>query len=92
MALSMLARIVGGAEGADARARALAIAASLDDEALRLRFTGGSAAPPARPPPRGAPTGAAPARAGGAHATSGRRGEKRSGAPSRAEGAGGRRA
>ncbi|APR76346.1 Hypothetical protein A7982_01693 [Minicystis rosea] len=40
MALTMVARIVGGAEGEEARRRALAIAASLDDEALRLRFTG----------------------------------------------------
>ncbi|MEP7120675.1 MAG: hypothetical protein ABJE95_07195 [Byssovorax sp.] len=38
MALSMLARIVGGAEGEAARARALSIAADLSDEALRLRF------------------------------------------------------
>ncbi|HEU4537518.1 MAG TPA: hypothetical protein VFS00_25540, partial [Polyangiaceae bacterium] len=38
MALTMLARIVGGPAGDEARARALAIAASLDDEALRLRF------------------------------------------------------
>jgi hypothetical protein len=38
MSLTMLARIVGGPEGERARARALAIAASLDDEALRLRF------------------------------------------------------
>lgn len=38
MALTMLARIVGGPEGDEARARALAIATSLDDEALRLRF------------------------------------------------------
>lgn len=41
MALTMVARIAGGEEGAEARRRALAIAASLDDEALRLRFTGG---------------------------------------------------
>ncbi len=40
MSLSMLARIVGGPEGDAAKARALAIAASLDDEALRLRFNG----------------------------------------------------
>jgi hypothetical protein len=40
MALRMLARIVGGEEGARADARALAIVTSLDDEALRLRFTG----------------------------------------------------
>jgi hypothetical protein len=40
MALSMVGRIVGGAEGAAAQARATAIAASLDDEALRLRFAG----------------------------------------------------
>lgn len=38
MALNMLARIVGGEEGADARRRALAIAHELDDEVLRLRF------------------------------------------------------
>jgi hypothetical protein len=41
MALNMLARITGGAEGEDARRRAAAIAASLDDEALRLRFEKG---------------------------------------------------
>ncbi|HEU4408128.1 MAG TPA: hypothetical protein VFS43_22895 [Polyangiaceae bacterium] len=41
MALTMLGRIVGGEEGAAARARAVAIAASLDDEALRLRFRAG---------------------------------------------------
>ena len=39
MALQMLARIVGGEEGAECRHRALAIVTSLDDEALRLRFT-----------------------------------------------------
>jgi hypothetical protein len=39
MALQMLGRIVGGAEGSELRARALAIVTSLDDEALRLRFT-----------------------------------------------------
>ncbi len=38
MALSMLGRILGGAPGAEARQRAIAIAAGLDDEALRLRF------------------------------------------------------
>jgi len=38
MALSMLGRILGGAEGALVLQRALAIAAGLDDEALRLRF------------------------------------------------------
>lgn len=38
MALNMLARIVGGDEGAEARRRALAIAHELDDEVLRLRF------------------------------------------------------
>lgn len=42
MALTMVARIVGGEEGVGARGRALAIAASLEDEALRLRFTGGA--------------------------------------------------
>ncbi|MBK9263203.1 MAG: hypothetical protein IPM54_25785 [Polyangiaceae bacterium] len=41
MALNMLARIVGGHEGAEARRRAAAIAASLDDEALRMRFERG---------------------------------------------------
>ncbi|MFT3773149.1 MAG: hypothetical protein QM820_47820 [Minicystis sp.] len=41
MALGMLARILGGEEGAAAHRRALAIAASLDDEALRLRFDRG---------------------------------------------------
>jgi hypothetical protein len=41
MALTMLANILGArsAEGEDARARGLAIVASLDDEGLRLRFT-----------------------------------------------------
>jgi hypothetical protein len=38
MALTMLARIVGGDEGAAARTRAVAIARDLDDEALRIRF------------------------------------------------------
>jgi hypothetical protein len=38
MALSMLGRILGGEEGAGAIERARAIAASLDDEALKLRF------------------------------------------------------
>jgi hypothetical protein len=38
MAWTMLSRIVGGDEGKAARERALAIAASLEDEALRLRF------------------------------------------------------
>lgn len=38
MALNLLARIVGGDEGAEARRRALAIAHALDDEVLRLRF------------------------------------------------------
>jgi hypothetical protein len=42
MALTMVARIVGGEEGAEARRRALAIAAALDDEALKLRFAGRS--------------------------------------------------
>lgn len=41
MALNMLARIAGGAEGEEARRRAAAIAASLDDEALRMRFEKG---------------------------------------------------
>jgi hypothetical protein len=41
MALTMLARIAGGEEGEAAHRRALAIATSLEDEALRLRFTGG---------------------------------------------------
>ena len=40
MALTMVARIVGGKEGEEARRRALAIAGSLEDEALRLRFEG----------------------------------------------------
>lgn len=47
MALTMLGRILGGAEGEATRRRALAIALSLDDEALRLRFeqhVGGEAA------------------------------------------------
>lgn len=39
MSLQMRARIVGGEEGERAKARALAIVMSLDDEALRLRFT-----------------------------------------------------
>lgn len=47
MALTMLGRIVGGAEGDEARARAIAIAASLDDEALRLRFEAGRGRRPA---------------------------------------------
>ncbi|MBS2016088.1 MAG: hypothetical protein JST00_24620 [Deltaproteobacteria bacterium] len=38
MALKMLARVVGGEEGAAAEARALSIVMSLEDEALRLRF------------------------------------------------------
>ncbi len=38
MALSMLARILGSPAGDEARRRALAIARSLDDESLRLRF------------------------------------------------------
>lgn len=41
MALNMLARIVGGPESEQARARATAIAASLDDEALQMRFERG---------------------------------------------------
>jgi hypothetical protein len=70
MALTMLGRIVGGPEGAEARARALAIAASLDDEALRLRFE-------RRRGPKG---GRRPAPDGGAGDGSGGRG--RSGAES----------
>lgn len=38
MALNMLARIVGGAEGEAAKRRAISIAADLEDESLRLRF------------------------------------------------------
>lgn len=38
MALSMLGRILGGAEGEAARGRAIAIVTSLEDEALRMRF------------------------------------------------------
>lgn len=38
MALTMLGRILGEAEGAHFRARAAAIVTSLEDEALRLRF------------------------------------------------------
>lgn len=41
MALNMLARIVKGPESENARARAAAIAASLDDEALQMRFEKG---------------------------------------------------
>jgi hypothetical protein len=41
MALNMLARIVGGPESEQARQRAAAIAASLDDEALQMRFERG---------------------------------------------------
>lgn len=41
MALNMLARIVGGTESAQARERATSIAASLDDEALQMRFERG---------------------------------------------------
>ena len=51
MALSMLARIAGGEEGARAKARALAIAVSLDDEALRLRFDCRAPAEPASKEP-----------------------------------------
>ncbi len=40
MSLQMLGRILGREEGEEARRRALAIASSLDDEALRLRFSG----------------------------------------------------
>jgi hypothetical protein len=39
MSLQMRARIAAGAEGETSTARALAIVTSLDDEALRLRFT-----------------------------------------------------
>jgi hypothetical protein len=46
MTLSMLARIVGGPEGEAAQRRALAIAAALDDEALRLRFERGAPSMP----------------------------------------------
>jgi len=35
----MLGRILGNDQGADHRARALSIVTSLDDEALRLRFS-----------------------------------------------------
>lgn len=42
MGLSMLGRILGGAEGDAARARADAIVTSLDDEGLRLRFRYGA--------------------------------------------------
>lgn len=38
MSLQMLARVSSGDEAAEAKARALSIARSLDDEALRLRF------------------------------------------------------
>jgi hypothetical protein len=41
MALNMLARIISGPESEHARQRAAAIAASLDDEALQLRFERG---------------------------------------------------
>lgn len=41
MALNMLARIVTGAESDEARRRATTIAASLDDEALQMRFERG---------------------------------------------------
>lgn len=43
MALKMLARIAGGAEGDAAQARAMAIVTALEDEALRVRFTGARA-------------------------------------------------
>ncbi len=68
MALSMVARIVGGPEGAEAHSRALAIATDLEDEALRLRFelragprglSAQKAAPRAAPAPRSRLTGAA---------------------------------
>ncbi|HRI69936.1 MAG TPA: hypothetical protein PK156_37160 [Polyangium sp.] len=49
MALNMLARIATGAESDDARRRATAIAASLDDEALQLRFERGWAREKPRP-------------------------------------------
>lgn len=55
MALNLLARIIGGDEGADARRRALAIARELDDEVLRLRFE-------RRLPPRDRASSAAPER------------------------------
>jgi hypothetical protein len=55
MALSMLGRILGGAEGEEVTQRAIAIAAALDDEALRLRFERGHARPI-----RGAESSAAP--------------------------------
>lgn len=48
MALNMLARITTGPESDAARARAAAIAASLDDEALRMRFEKGWAKQVAR--------------------------------------------
>ena len=38
MGLNLLAQVVGGAESADARARALAIASRLEDEELRVRI------------------------------------------------------
>ncbi len=38
MALSMLSRVAPGEEGKEAVARALALAASLEDEQLRARF------------------------------------------------------
>jgi tetratricopeptide (TPR) repeat protein len=41
MALNMLARIVSGPEAEEARERAATIAASLDDEALQMRFERG---------------------------------------------------
>lgn len=41
MALNMLARIVDGPEADEARQRAAAVAAALDDEALRMRFRTG---------------------------------------------------
>ena len=50
MALSMLGRIVGGPEGEHAKRRAIAIAAQLDDEALRLRFEQGHARSTGVPP------------------------------------------
>jgi tetratricopeptide (TPR) repeat protein len=47
MALSMLARVLGSPGGDEPRRRALAIARSLDDESLRLRFA--KPLPPAAP-------------------------------------------
>jgi hypothetical protein len=46
MSLSMLARALGEDEGKDAHRRAVEIARALDDEGLRLRFTGSDHAAP----------------------------------------------